>query len=220
MKNQIKTPQSNKPFIYFILSTLFLFTIASCSSDDDTTEPPVNNDNIINISQFQTDAQGWRITGDAQGGYVEASYSPDGGVNDGYIYADDDVAGGVWYFTAPDLYHGNKSVYYNATLSFSLFQTSAMDNQFENADIIFRNGSDQITYVHALTDYPTSEWTDYSLKISTESGWLKGDFDSGTPATEAEIKAILSNVTEFSIRGEFQSGPDTGGMDNIKISLE
>lgn len=166
---------------------------------------------------FAEDEAGWTIIGDAQGGYVAASYSPDGGVTNGYIYADDDVTGGVWYFKAPDTYVGNKLEYYGATLSFSQFQDSNMSDQFQAADIVFSNGEQKITYVHGEDNYPSAEWTDYSIPISAESNWIKGDYDSGIFATEAEIKAVLTNVTEFIIRGEFEIGPDNGGLDNVII---
>lgn len=209
---------------YFMKCTLFLLfgvlVFASCSSDDDAGIEGIEAPEHIQASQFTSDAEGWTITGDAQGGYTEASYSPDGGVVDGYIYADDDVQGGVWYFTAPASYHGNKTEYYGATLKFSLFQESSMNNQFESNDIIFKNGNDQIVYQHTPENYPGEEWTHYSIKINSSSGWLKGSYKDGVTATEAEIKAVLANVTEFSIRGEFESGPDTGGMDNITITLD
>ena len=164
---------------------------------------------------FKGDAAGWKITGDAQGGYVVASYSPEGGVADGYIFAKDDVLGGVWYFTAPSSYLGDKSDYYNATLRFSLFQTSAMKKPFVSSDIIFENGSKKITC--KLPAYPAATWTAYSFKISANGGWVNGLHPGTGPANEADIKAVLSNVTGFHIRGEFETGPDKGGMDNIQI---
>lgn len=169
-------------------------------------------------SDFATDAEGWAITGDAQGDFSEASYKSEGGVKDGYIFADDDVQGGVWYFTAPETYHGNQSEFYGATLKFSLFQDSKISNQFASDDIIFKNGNDQITFVYDKEDYPGNEWTDYEVKISTDNNWLKGGYKSNVPATEEEIKAILSNITQFSIRGEFETGPDTGALDNVIIT--
>lgn len=197
--------------ILFLLTLGLVFT--SCSKDDD---PEPQADAPIVASQFADNAEGWKIIGDAQGGYVAASYSPDGGVNDGYIYADDDVLGGVWYFQAPDNYLGNKSEYYGATLTYSLFQDCDFSNQFERADIVFRNGEEQITYVYGPANFPGAQWTDYIIDISA-GNWLKGDYDSGVIATEAEMKAVFANVTEFLIRGEFENGPDSGGLDNVVI---
>ncbi len=196
-----------------ILTALFLFV--ACSSDDDSSTPAPNEP--IVSSFFENDAEGWKIVGDAQGGYVEPSYSPDGGVIGGYIYADDDVAGGVWFFSAPSSYKGNKLDYYGATLEFNLFQDSNMSNQFEFDDILFRNGDLQITYLHDQSNYPTGEWTPYSIPIKSGSGWLLGDYQSSEIATEEDIKEVLSNVTEFWIRGEFESGRDSGGLDKVII---
>lgn len=201
MKHRIKFL---KPLFLGVLS-LMLFT--GCNS----------NDYIIK-SEFATNTEDWTITGDAQGDFSEASYAAEGGVTDGYIYADDDVQGGVWYFTAPDTYLGNKNEFYGATLKFSLLQDSKMSRQFVSDDIIFKNGNDQITYVHDKKDYPGKEWTDYSVKISADNGWFKGGYNSKVMATEADIKAILSNITQFSIRGEFETGPDTGALDNVIIT--
>ena len=205
----MKNLRLNFKFLSFL--TLLTVAFTSCSSDDDTQE-------VLTASQFQDNAEDWIITGDAQGGFIEASYSPDGGIQDGYIYANDNVAGGTWYFTSPSSYHGDKTEYYGTTLSYSLFQDSNMSNQFDNNDIIFRNGAEQITYAYNDASlFPTELWTDYNIEIKEGSGWFKGEHDSGVLATESDIKAVLANVTEFSIRGEFESGPDNGGMDNVII---
>lgn len=197
----------------FIASLLFI----GCSSDDDeaiTPDPP-NEEVSIEDSLFENDAEGWTIVGDAQGGYIEASYSEEGGVIEGYIYADDDVAGGVWYFSAPENYKGNKTGYYGATLNYSLFQNSDMSDQFESEDVIFKSDDKQIYYL--IPEYPTSEWTPYSIDIKNNGNWYYGSLNNSTIATEAQIKDVLSNVTEFWIRGEFESGPDDGGLDKVEI---
>lgn len=174
--------------------------------------------NYIVKSDFATDTEGWTITGDAQGDFSEPSYAAEGGVSDGYIFADDDVQGGVWYFTAPETYNGNKSEFYGATLNFSLLQESRMSKQFLKNDIVIKNGNDQIAYVYDKKDYPSKEWTDYEVKISVDQGWFKGSYNSKAQATEAEIKAVLSKITQFSIRGEFETGPDTGALDHVIIT--
>ena len=204
MKKVIKTS---------LLLWLGIGMMMSCSSDDDKVEV---TDVIIN-DQFKNDASGWQIVGDAQGGYVEASYSPDGGVVDGYIFAKDDVTGGVWYFSAPNSYRGNKQVYYGATLSYSLYQDSGMINQFLAADIIFKSGEKSIYY--QVANFPNATWTDYSVRINENSGWHYGEYSNGTEplATKEQILSVLLNVTDFWIRGEYESGPDEGGLDNVMI---
>lgn len=200
-----------KQYIKFLkplfLGVFALVLLTGCNSKD-----------YIIKSDFATDTEGWTITGDAQGDFSEASYATEGGVTDGYIFADDDVQGGVWYFTAPDTYNGDKNEFYGATLRYSLFQKSKMSRQFVSDDIILKNGNDQITYIFDKTEYPGKNWTDYEVKISADQGWFKGGYTSKVQATEAEIKAVLSNITQFSIRGEFETGPDTGALDNVIIS--
>ncbi len=199
----------------FIMIVGILVLFIACSSDDESPTPP---DGPIVSSLFENDAEGWKIVGDAQGGYVEPSYSPDGGLTGGYIYAEDDVTGGWWYFMAPESYSGDKTNYYGAFLKYSQFQVSDMSDQRQEADIVFRNGDKIITYVHRPEDYPGSNWTPYAIPISTGNGWFKGHYDSGVVATETDMKEVLSNVTEFVIRGEFEHGPDKGGLDNVVIS--
>ena len=122
MKNLQKTL---KPFFLLLIIAL---AFTSCSSDDDANneDSTVVPDPVIVSSLFKDNAEGWRITGDAQGGYVEPTYMPDGGVIEGHIYAEDDVTGGWWYFTAPETYLGDKLNYYGATLNYYQYQESAM----------------------------------------------------------------------------------------------
>ena len=198
------------------ISTIMAATLLLASCKKDKIMSPVETGKNIAVSQFKTDADGWTITGDAQGGFVAASYSPDGGVSDGYIFATDDVTGGTWYFSAPAAFLGNKNTYYGATLRFSLFQHSSRTNQYEWADLIFRNGNQQISF--KLKKYPGKQWTDYTIKIDENNGWLKGDYDSNIQATKADIDFVLSNVTAFWIRGEYETGPDEGGLDNVQFN--
>jgi alkaline phosphatase D len=187
--------------------------LSGCSKNQ--TEPtPAPQQNELQ-SHFTHDAEGWTIVGDAQGGFVAASYAPDGGISDGYIFANDDVTGGTWYFSAPDTYLGDKTTYYNATLKFSLFQHSDMNDQFDAADIVLKNNDQQIVF--RLNNFPGTDWTSYHISINETSGWLKGDYNSQIPATKADIEEVLSNITSFLIRGEYQTGPDEGGLDNMEI---
>lgn len=178
-----------------------------------------NKKGVLVESRFLKDAEGWKIIGDAQGGSggrIEASYSPDSGVQNGYIHAKDNATGGTWYFSAPKDYLGDKSEFYGATLNFNLFQKSAMNDQFENNDVVFKNGEKKITY--RFKNYPGKNWTVYNIPINAESDWIRGNFDSGETATQADIEDVLLNVTEFWIRGEYQSGKDEGSLDEVQIT--
>lgn len=167
-------------------------------------------------SHFKTDAEGWTIVGDAQSGDVEPVYFAEGGVKNGFIHAEDDVAGGVWYFSAPEAYLGNKKSFYGKTLYYSLFQKPTADRSFDDADIIIASDNNKIYFV--VDNYPDTTWTHYKVKIDADANWYDGNYSkSGKRATADQIKSVLSNVTKFWIRGEYRTGPDNGGLDEVKI---
>lgn len=199
----------------FQFKTILCLFIVGCAFNS------CNKKGVLVESHFLNDAEGWKITGDAQGsdgGQAEVSYSPDGGVQNGYIHAKDNAAGGTWYFAAPQKYLGENSDYYGATLNFTMLQKSRMRSQFKNNDIVLKNGENKITYT--FKNFPGKDWTAYSIPINAENGWIKGNFDSEEMATKADIKAVLSNITEFWIRGEYESGGDEGSLDEVEIIQE
>lgn len=185
------------------------FLIISCEVED---TPPVFEETIAE-EQFDTDINGWTSEG---GGITTAMYGFDEGSSDGYIEVVDDHTGGVWYFSAPASYLGEKSIYYGSTIKFCLFQDSEMKYQISRPDVIFKNEDKQIFY--NINHYPTKEWTDYAIKLDENSGWRVGDTLSSKTATLQDIQSILANVTDFWIRGEFEHGPDKGGMTKVSIA--
>lgn len=185
-------------------------SLSSCKKDE---EKPTENSNS---TEFYEGTDQWKIEGDAQGGEVfDPSYSPIEGLdNTGYVYAEDDVAGGVWYFVAPSKYRGDKSKYFNGEINFWLIQVSALADQFNDEDVIIEGGANEkLIYYH--NSYPGATWTNYRIVLNNSSGWLD---ENGTLATNDKIKSVLSNITKLSIRGEFENGSDTGGLDSFSFS--
>ena len=201
-----------------ILFILFLLTLLiACSKDDSPTQGKEENipeeaEPVIS-NEFSNGPDGWTIWGDAGGVLVVPEYSEDGGVQNGYIYAIDEVTGGVWYFVAPKSYNGNRSDAYGKSLSFSLKQ-SGLNDQFDSPEAhhIILEGSD-FNIVFDTENHPGTDWTDYKVEISADAGWTINTMD-GEKATEAQIKEVLANLLSFRIRGEFITGPDTGSLDN------
>ena len=196
----------------FLLPTILcmLFLTFGCNNEDDNVEPVVE-------AGFENDADGWTITGDAQGGSnLEASYSPFEGLdNSGYIFAEDNVTGGVWYFSAPQKLLGDLSAYSGGTMSYWLIQESALDDQFDDRDVILENEDNRIYYQYEeATSFPDTTWTGYTLRMDASDRWFNDDDE---PASNEEINAVLSNVTNLYIRGEFQDGSDTGGLDQFVL---
>ncbi|WP_245565159.1 laminin B domain-containing protein [Spirosoma spitsbergense] len=153
---------------------------------------------------FDDDAQGWEGSVGCKSGY-----SATGGNPGGYVYGIDDATG-FWYFVASTEFTTTVRKAYGLQLSFDLEQ-SAIDNQADADDIIITDGT--LTLTHKTSYNPKTIWTAYSVKLDETAGWKKGK----VKATKAELQQVLQNLTSLKIRGEFRSGPDRGGLDNVSI---
>ena len=203
-----------------LLISAVLVAMSACG--DDCNSDPNNvagdtgsNTETSNSSDFVTGVDGWTIEGDAKGGTgVIPNFSEINGVgNSGYIYAKDDVTGGVWYFVAPSKYHGDKSTLFNGKIEFYLIQDSSMTNQFDANDVIIEGtGGEKLILKHE--SYPTNSWTQYKINLNTDSQWLD---ENNNIASDEKIKRVLSIVSKIMIRGEFEDGEDTGGLDGFKF---
>ena len=165
------------------------------------------------LSTFDTDDEGWTITGDAQGGGASPTWESSGGNPGGYISATDDVQGGTWYFKAPAAFHGDFSSAYGTNLTFDLRQ-SRTSSQFDNVDVYLSGGGLDLTFDTAYN--PGTEWTGYNLLLTEVGGWQL----SGSPPTQAEFQQVLGDVTDLQIRGEYVSGSDVGDLDNVVLVPE
>jgi len=160
------------------------------------------------ISTFDSNDEGWTITGDAQGGSVLPTYHATGGNPGGYVSATDNVQGGVWYFKAGPQFHGDFSTGYGTDLTFDLRQ-SGTHSQFDSVDVYVRGGGLELTYDTASN--PGTVWTSYGIELTETAGWKLG----GVPPTQAEMLQVLADVTDMQIRGEFITGSDVGDLDNV-----
>ncbi|CAN5613885.1 hypothetical protein BH09BAC4_BH09BAC4_20860 [soil metagenome] len=159
------------------------------------------------VSNFEADDQGWRISENSENTVPE--YSASGGNPDGYIYTTDRLSN-AWYFIASTRFANEVKKGYGKTLYFDLKQ-SATDAQYDADDVILTDGTIVLTFNTAYN--PSTTWTHYSIKLDELSGWKKG----AQEATRTDIQAVLQNLTELKIRGEFRAGADTGGLDNAII---
>jgi len=171
-------------------------------------------DNVA--SYFSKDDEEWQILGDAQEGVATPNYHDTEGNPGGYISANDDAAGGVWYWSAPEKFLGNKSSAYGKKFNFSLKQSS-LNSQFDDEDIVLV--SDDMRIVFNTEQNPALEWTDYSVTLSEEAGWQINDL-TGSVVNEEDFIKVLKNLTAIYIRGEFVVGVDTGGLDNVILYLK
>lgn len=162
---------------------------------------------------FEGSAAGWTITGDAQSSSVVPDYSGEGGNPDGLISALDDVTGGVWYFTAPERYLGDNTELYGGRLSFDVAVT-AITSPFDSPDVELSGGG--LTIAFDCTPDPGQTWTHYDVPLS-EAGWTLTDL-AGAAVTAEQFREVLAATTGLRLRGEFNTGADTGKLDNVKLA--
>lgn len=159
---------------------------------------------------FDNDDEGWRVAGAAQGGSGVPDYFSTGGNPGGYISATDDGGGEVWYWQAPKKFLGDVSTAYKQTLTFDLKQ-SHTGSQFDFLDVIL--AGKEIKLFFDAADNPGTDWTHYSIPLDESAGWkIEG---GSRAATHTEMRTVLSSLTALQIRGEYITGADTGGLDNV-----
>ena len=168
-------------------------------------------------STFDEGTEGWTVVGDAQSGQVEPTHVAEGGNPGGYLQATDDTAGGVWYWNASDAYIGDMSAYSGGTLSFDLNQ-SATDSQFNAQDVILESGDSRLGYDFGNSStHPGTDWTGYEVSLSADvEGWTNRSTEE--PAIQEEFDSVLSELDALWIRGEYRTGGDVGGIDNVELS--
>ncbi len=156
-------------------------------------------------SNFDRFAEDWKISGDAN---PVPELVAEGGNPNGHICATDEEEGTVWYFVAP--YKGDFSRAYGRRVIYDLKQSQSF-GLLKGDDVVLYGGGYELSF--NVRENPGTKWTPYSVTISAEAGWQHRV--SKVPATEEELKAVLSNVTSLSIRGEYSDGPDRGCLDNV-----
>jgi hypothetical protein len=156
------------------------------------------------VSRFDFDAEGWTIVGDAQADASEPDF------DDGIICAKDDVAGGVWFFHAPPKFLGDRTDALGSEIAFEIKVTEISD-PFDDIDVLIAGGGK--TLVFDTSDDPAQEFSQYAIPL-TAAGWRIDTID-GAAASEADLQGVLQSLETFRIRGEFNTGPDTGCLDNV-----
>ena len=155
---------------------------------------------------FDENDGGWRVVGDVE----IPNYFPTGGNPDGHVQAIDRGTGIFWYWQAPLDFLGDRSELYNSRLSYDLRQ-SRTNRQRNRPDLILTGAG--IT-LHFDTAYnPLTTWTHYSVHLQEGAGWVLAG--TTTPPTASQFLAVLGDLTDFQIRGEFRFGADTGSLDNV-----
>ena len=158
---------------------------------------------------FESSGQGWRVSGDT--GQFQPEFHTAGGDPGGYISHVDEALGETWYFLAPEDVLRALPAAEDGTLTYSLKQSAEVPG-IQDDDIIIVGPAGRLSFRFASP--PGTQWTSFAVKFTAGPGWR---WNWNTPATQAQIRSVLANPTSLEIRGEYQTGPDEGGLDHVVL---
>jgi hypothetical protein len=171
-------------------------------------------------SSFEGGAEGWSVIATQQpkkgktlGLLFKATGGNVGGVGSGFL-STTDPGRGITYWRASAEFVGEKAAALGGTLSFDLMQSSA-DAQVKSPDVVLV-GANGLELVYTLPKHPSSRWTRYHVLLDGRAGW-RVKTPAGAPATAEQMGAVLGNIADLRVRAEFRSGPDTSGLDNVRL---
>jgi len=162
-------------------------------------------------SNFEADLEGWAVYSDGAISHNAAFGNPAGSAR-----MVDFGSGSYFGYLAPAAYRGDKSSYYGGTLSFDIQTNNATGAGPTQPDVEINNGGLRI-----VRDFPApadSSWIHRSVNLDVSDDWRVNSV-SGAVATEAEIRAVLANITALRIRGEFSTmTSDITHLDNVSMT--
>ncbi|MBX2956986.1 MAG: VCBS repeat-containing protein [Cyclobacteriaceae bacterium] len=178
-------------------------------------------------STFNTNADGWILRNDGKSISATVTHHATGGNPGGYISGEVPVDNyPAFFWQAPEKFRGNLTYRsFGQTLTFSLQQALSGDNGEFNGnydevnypDVIISNGS-QTIYLHTSPKPELAPgWSTYSVTLSTASAWRTGSSMLSGLATNAQIKAVLNNVTTLHIRANYNLSANTLGLSNVSL---
>ncbi|MEQ9491210.1 MAG: LamG-like jellyroll fold domain-containing protein [Alphaproteobacteria bacterium] len=160
------------------------------------------------VSTFDDDADGWTVINDSPG----VEFVAEGGNPDGHIQASDLGTGGIYSFAAPAKFLGDKSAFSGGTFKFDTRTDSV--SPVPNSALILQGAA--LTLV-AITPSPGAAFETVSVSLDTATDWRVGS-GSGAVATQAQIDAVLSDLTAIHVPGEYGGDLDTGSLDNVQMT--
>jgi hypothetical protein len=202
-------------------------TQTNAPARENTGAPPPPRSELKANSGFDVDADGWTVIGDAQGSNVKPDFNGTGGNPDGLISAKDNTVGGTYYFVAPEKYLGDASAAYAKHLTFDL-KTTALNSPFKAYGVMLSGAGTTIVAFLPYDPEPVNTWKSYSIALDPSAGWklvpntgIKAEVDlsSAQPASERDLRTVLGALNTLRIRGEFNTGPDTGALDNVRFGI-
>ncbi|HKQ49675.1 MAG TPA: S8 family serine peptidase [Phycisphaerae bacterium] len=136
----------------------------------------------------------------------------------GYISASDDFSNVDFYFRAPAAFVGDQSAHFGEDLWFDV-KTGGADycdpSYFlfsPNILILEPNTGPPIAH-HGPSCFPLNTWMRVRIPLDESAGWHH--ICDSSPLAPGELFSVLKDLKWLDIKGEYASGFDTGGLDNV-----
>ena len=123
----------------------------------------------------------------------------------------DEALGETWYFRAPDSLLRELPGAEHGILSFDLQQSADVPGYLDD-DVVIIGPAGRLSY--RFRDTPGTRWTSFSVTLSASAGWR---WNWNAAATQEQMHRVLANATSLEIRGEYFTGDDVGGLDNVVL---
>jgi Laminin B (Domain IV) len=174
-------------------------------------------------STFDGDDEGWvvaEVPGPPYDAIVETlavEYASGLGNPGGSIHTTDEDAT-LFTFSAPGVFLGDQSLTYGGELAFDLyFVDNGLPPGSYHPDVVLWGGG-RTLLIDNHVDPPSQDnaWLSFTVPLSTVGDW-RLDSLAGPAATEADLRAVLGNLTAILIRGDYFAGIDQAHLDNVGL---
>ena len=176
---------------------------------------------LLASSTFTTGSEGWFIADWDNGGASPYSvlvttravtWSASGGNPGGYI-STTDLSPTDFRFAAPAQFLGNQAAAFGGSLQYDLFETGPVVDGSQPA--LFLTGAGQSLFFYGAR--PTSTFTSFTIPL-TPAVWRIGNYLNGPQPTVAQFQAVLGSLDGLYIEGDWVSGNDFSGLDNVRLN--
>ncbi|MEM7223637.1 MAG: PKD domain-containing protein [Pseudomonadota bacterium] len=160
-------------------------------------------------STFDFNEEGWTVV---ENGSTGGSYIADGGNPGGHFFSFDGFGGPAWRWNAPLKFLGDQSAAYGGYLTYDqkVNSTSSQFNAIQDVRLV---GAGLTLFFDASYNPGGLFWTRTIAPLKEGPGWTI----EGTPdqPSAAQFQAVLADITELWILGEYKTQSDNNRLDNV-----
>lgn len=131
------------------------------------------------------------------------------------ILSERDGDGKTLYFQAPNKFMGNHRIAFGGFISFGMRQMATDGIERDFPLIVLTSKTAILFYIPQRFPGPT--WERIKVPLSADPCWFNMTSGFKRPASNEDIAAVLSGITEFWIRAEFHEGPDRAELAEVRF---